>query len=245
MPVCNIPESIRQWFERRRSRASPVPSIAPQVEELEPRQVLNRAAVASGIVRSTESFVDLLVSDYAQFLHRAPDAVGLNNLLSQLQQGQGEGVVEAEFLASNEYILDHGNTPVGFVLGLYQDLLGRTPTLNELNFWLGQLGAGASPLQVALGFTLSAERETIIINDDYFILLGRAPDAGGLNFWLSRFQQGFTREDVASGIISSAEFFVDHGSNNAAFIVAVYQDVLRRTPSSAEIAFWVPVANQP
>jgi Domain of unknown function (DUF4214) len=244
MIVNNVLEAIRRWVKRR-SQASPVRSVALQIEELEPRHVLNRAAVASGIVGSTESFVDLLVSDYAQFLHRAPDAAGLNNLLSQLQQGQGEGVVEAEFVSSTEYILDHGNTATGFVLGLYQDLLGRTPTLNELNFWLGQLGAGASPLQVALGFTLSRERESIIINHDYFILLGRAPDAGGLNFWLSLFQQGFTREQVASGIINSTEFFVDHGSNNAAFIVAVYQDVLLRTPASAELAFWLSVANQP
>jgi hypothetical protein len=189
--------------------------------------------------------VDLLVSDYAQFLRRAPDPVGLNNLLSQLQQGQGPGVVEAEFVASTEYILDHGNTAVGFVLGLYQDLLGRTPRLDELNFWLGQLAAGSSPLQVALGFTLSVERETIIINDDYFILLGRAPEAGAVNFWLSRFQQGFTREDVAIDIIGSREFFLDHGSNNAGFIVGVYQDILRRTPSNGEVAFWLSVANQP
>jgi hypothetical protein len=240
-----LSKQIWQRFQRRRPHADHARSVPPRVEELERRLVLNRAAVASGIVHSTESFVDLLISDYAQFLGRASDPAGLNNLLFQLQQGQGEGVVEAEFVASTEYIFDHGNTSAGFVLGLYHDLLGRTPSLNELNFWLGQLQAGSSPLQVALGFTLSTERETIIINHDYFILLGRAPDAGGLNFWLSRFQQGFNRDDVASSIIASTEFFLDHGSNNVAFIAAVYQDVLLRTPGNGELAFWLSIANQP
>src|SRR5207249_4631261 len=107
------------------------------------------------------------------------------------------------FVSGPEYILNHGNTPVGFLIGLYQDLLGRIPSSAEVNFWLNQLQAGRTPFQVALGFTTGAEREAIVISEDYFTFLGRAPEPGAVNFWLSRFQQGFNREDVASAIVSS------------------------------------------
>jgi hypothetical protein len=46
---------------------------------------------------------------------------------------------------------------------------------------------------------------------------------------------------VEIGIVNSGEFFQRHGNNNSDFIVGVYQTVLRRTPSQAEINFWLGV----
>jgi hypothetical protein len=44
------------------------------------------------------------------------------------------------------------------VVGLYRDLLGRTPAESEINGWLRALAQGATGAAVAYGFAASPER---------------------------------------------------------------------------------------
>ncbi len=55
---------------------------------------------------------------------------------------------------------------------------------------------------------------------------------------MSFLQAGGTFEEVAAGLTSSQEYFVLEGGTNQGFIMGLYQEVLNRTPSSAEIAGW-------
>jgi hypothetical protein len=218
-----------------------VHSARPALEALETRAVPSAATfnVASEIVNSPENFADFVTGEYLRFLRRPPDAGGLNFFVAGMEQGLSPEAVEADFLSSTEYILDHGNNAGTWLTGLYNDLLGRTPDVAGFNSWLGQLAAGATPFQVAAGFTTSVERETIVIREDYAALLGRAPDAAGLNTWLSALQNGSSRAFVASAIIGSNEFFQRNGNTNVNFVVAAFVDVLGRTPSSAELALFL------
>ncbi len=237
---------FRNGFQARHSSRSQPRSAHLAVEQLETREVLSAAnvAVASGIIRSAESFQNFVTQDYLQFLRRAPDPVGLTFWGLQLERGLAPEVVDAAFVSSPEYLVKHGANPTGFLVGLYTDLLGRFPSTLELNFWLTQLARGATASQVALAFTTSAEREALVITQDYVAFLRRVPEPAGLAFWLNQIQLGANQEGVAVGIVGSTEFFLGRGGDNRDFIIGAYQDVLRRTPSPAEIDFWLVVMNR-
>jgi hypothetical protein len=235
------------WFRE------PAPSRSPgtvrplsarlAVEQLETRTVPSAATVtiARGIILSPENFQNFVTQEYLNFLRRPPDPLGLANFVFQLQRGLSPELVDAAFVGSNEYVADHGGNPTGFVLGLYNDILGRAPNIAEVNFWVTQLTFnGATTGQVALAFTTSQEREANVIAKDYLRFLGRVVDPGGLVNWLNQIRLfGGNQETVDIGIVSSNEFFQKHGSNNRDFIIGVYQTVLNRTPGTSEINFWL------
>jgi Domain of unknown function (DUF4214) len=233
--------SILNRLFARGSQSTPGPRARPALEALETREVLSTATlnVALAIVNSPEHFADFVSNEFVQFLRRPADPVGLSFFVNQLERGLSPETVEAAFVSSPEYILDHGNTVGGFLTGLYNDLLGRTPDLAGFNFWLNRLAAGETPFQVAGQFATGVERETIVIREDYFAFLGRAPDAGGLNHWLTLLHSGFDRAFVAAGILGSNEFFQRNGNTNTNFIVAAFTDVLGRTPSRNELGLFL------
>jgi len=82
--------------------------------------------------------VDLVRNWYLRFLGREPDASGLQSWSTQLVQRPANEVL-ADLLSSPEYFQRHGNSPQGFVTGLYFELLGRQPSADEVNIWLYRL----------------------------------------------------------------------------------------------------------
>jgi len=216
------------------------------VEQLETRNLLSNAtfAVATGILNSPENFTDFLKSEYTHLLRRPPDPSGLSHFLGLLESGVNEETVEAQLVSSAEYIFDHGNTAVGFITGMYQDLLGRNPDPGGLAHWLTALNNGSSNFAVAAGIVTSTEREIGLIRGDYALFLGRLPRTDEIVSWLTRFQTGSNREQVAAGIIASNEFFALAANNSSTFIIHVYQDVFLRTPAQGEVNFWLGVFNQ-
>jgi hypothetical protein len=113
-----------------------------------------------------------------------------------------EGIV-----SSPEYFQDHGSTNQGYVLGLYNQVLGRAPSTGELNGWVSALNAGESRLNVAIGFLTSTEYQTDLVQSDYNIYLGRPAESTGLASWVSTLQGGSTDQAVLAGILGSPEGF--------------------------------------
>jgi len=226
--------------------AKALPGSKLEVEALETRNLLSNAtfAVATGILNSPENFTNFIANEYRHLLGRLPDTNGFNHFLGLLENGISPETVEAQLASSTEYIFDHGNTAVGFVTGLYQDLLGRPPDPNGLNNWLLALANGSSAFAVAAAFVTSVEREVVLIRSDYTLLLGRNPRTDEIVSWLTQFQNGSNREMVEAGIIASDEFFALASKNPSTFIVHTYQDVFLRTPNQTEINFWLNVYNQ-
>jgi hypothetical protein len=245
--VCSILEDEPMSWSQKKANL-PAPAGRPRtarlaVEQLETRNLLSAAtlAVASGIVHSTENFDNFVIGEYATFLGRAPDAGGFQGWVNQLQNGMSPEAVEAGFVSSTEYIVERGNNAVQWLTGLYNDLLGRAPDAGGLNGWLNALASGMGPNQVAMGFTTSFERESIIIRADYLTYLGRVPSSPEIGAWLNFEAQGHNRADAAAQILASDEFFADHAKSPSRFITAVYQDVLVRTPSTPEVDAWLAV----
>jgi hypothetical protein len=94
------------------------------------------AGVAFEISTSAEREINIINQDYALFLGRSPDADGINHWLGQFQQGWSRADVASDIAASDEFFANSGNDPAQFIANLYQDVLGRSPGQDEVDFWL-------------------------------------------------------------------------------------------------------------
>jgi hypothetical protein len=107
---------------------------------------------------------------------------------------------------------------------------------------------GAPPvtlLQVTGTLTHSAEYYTIFVTDAYSRYLGRTPDAAGLSGWVGAMLSGsVTDEQLEAEFIGSPEYINDHGGSGAGWIRGMYQDLLGRQPSDAEVQAWAAFLNQ-
>jgi hypothetical protein len=131
-----------------------------------------------------------------------------------------------------------GNANTLFVNSLYGLLLNRVPDSASVN-WVTALNNGATPSQVVLGIEGSTEYVTDQVIALYNRYLDRNPDPTGEQNWVSFVLAGGTFEEVAEGLVSSQEYFQDHGSTNQGYVTGLYNDVLGRAPSAAELNAWV------
>ena len=166
-----------------------------------------RVAVANAITSSAEYRSGLIAGSYQHYLGRLPDPAGLTFWLGKMSSGWTISQMESGFIASNEYYAKAGSTGGGWVTQLYADVLGRTAAPSEVAFWTGQLASGASRSQVAMGFLLSTERLSTVVNGYYQHLLGRALDPTGQAYWVGILQAGGRNEAIIGGIIASDEYY--------------------------------------
>ena len=166
-----------------------------------------RAAVANAITSSGEYRSKLIAGSYAHYLLRAPDAGGLSANLAAMARGMTISQMEAGFIASPEYFLKAGSTNAKWVSKLYADVLGRAASPLEVSNWVALLNRGRTRSQVAIGFLLSSERLTTVVNGYYQQLLGRNLDASGKASTVAFLQRGGRNEVIIGGIIGSSEYF--------------------------------------
>jgi Domain of unknown function (DUF4214) len=166
-----------------------------------------RVAVANAITSSTEYRSKLIAGSYARYLGRTPDPTGLRSWLAAMGRGSTVSQMESGFIASNEYFGKAGSTNSGWVTKLYKDVLGRSATPSEVAGWTAQLRRGVPRAQVAMGFLLSIERLSTVVDGHYRHLLGRGVDPAGLQTWVRILQAGGRDEAIIGGIIASEEYF--------------------------------------
>jgi hypothetical protein len=101
----------------------------------------------------------LVQSWYERYLGREPDPGGLDLWAQQLQTF-GPTQAQAGILASDEYYIRHGATPVGFAEGLYADVLNRTASPSEVGNWVSRFMVdGGDRAQLAREFLDAARPE--------------------------------------------------------------------------------------
>jgi hypothetical protein len=202
---------------------------------------LGQAALA--IAASQEAYMNFVTQAYRTYLGRDPEAAGLNHWLdAMLNHGLTDEQLEAFFIGSPEYIANHGGPGAGWVTGMYQDLLGRTPAASEVSFWLASLSNGLTTFGVALGFAASAEREGIRVRANYANYLGRTASDAEVAAWVGRFTSSqVTNEIMVAGFVGSPEYFLKSGkgaSLTTDWARSAYIDVLGRSASDADVASW-------
>jgi hypothetical protein len=168
-----------------------------------------RVAVANAITYSTEFRTGLIRGSYQRYLGREPDAAGLATWLAAMERGWTVSQIESGFIASDEYYANAGSTYAAWVARLYTDVLDRAAAPSEVAYWTQRLEAGARRDQVAMGFLLSTERLSTVVNGHYLHLLGRGIDPSGQATWVGILQAGGRDEAIIGGIIASAEYYAN------------------------------------
>lgn len=178
---------LRAWDTRLRGGATPV-------------------TLGDSLTASDEFRQRFLVRSYDRFLRRTPTAGEVSGWVGAMRSGRTQPQVEAAFLGSPEFYTRSGGTRAGFVTGLYQSVLNRTPSQAEVTHWTTVLDRGVSREGVALGFTRSAEYQARQVDGWYRSLLGRAPTAAELHAGVTRIISGGRIENVIATIIGHWEF---------------------------------------
>jgi S-layer protein len=126
----------------------------------------------------------------------------------------------------------------------FVNILQRTPSSGELLYWNNMVSTGQMSLvQVRDAIAASPEATTYVdqIIRLYKAAFGRAPDPTGLNGWTNLLREDPTAlTKVALGFVNSAEWVNRYGNNGASdeLLQALYQNVLGRSSSAAEIEGW-------
>jgi hypothetical protein len=125
-----------------------------------------------------------------------------------------------------------------FVADLYDTSLGRDASDHEIDFWLGVLhGAGRS--EVINGIDNSAEAMQHLVDSWYQLYLNRDATGGEEMAWVGLLQQGVSRQQVLAGILGSPEFIMNSGNTAGGYIHELYETLLNREASDAEISAWL------
>ncbi|NVE01370.1 DUF4214 domain-containing protein [Massilia sp. BJB1822] len=155
--------------------------------------------------------------DRAQFSgQRAGYSVAKNGEGYTVSHGTESGVtlgIERLVFSDRALAFDlKGNA--GQIYRLYQAALNRAPDLDGLGFWIDAADRSVSMLDIAAGFTHSAEFARLYgnsVGNEAFLsqlyqnALHRQPDQEGFDFWLGALNKGVARESVLLGFAESPE----------------------------------------
>ena len=120
-----------------------------------------------------------------------------------------------------------------FVQVLYNDVLGRTGTLAEVNAW-GGVVASSGQAVVANSILHSFESFARIVQGLYVHLLEREPSAAETSAWAGFLAGGATLEQLENAILTSPEYL----SLNPNWVKSLYLNVLGRPGTDGEVAAW-------
>lgn len=193
---------------------------------------------------------------YHAILGRAPDPLGAEDWISQLDHGASLLSAAAAFLSSAEGQSKFGQlNDTGFVQMMYNTALGRHADTGAIAYWTNQI-AQSSRADVAVAITMSPEHLSLLRSNFaqgvampdvhgtdvarlYYGVLGRTPDAAGLDAWTTKVDQGQPLSDIAQAFLASQEGKAALNTSSASqFVDALYVHALNRHASSADLAYW-------
>ena len=115
---------------------------------------------------------------------------------------------------------------------------GGTDTLTDIEVWQFN-DRTFNALDFTGGLNLSNEQFKALA-EMYVAYFNRAPDAEGLFFWADQLSESLNMKQIAERFFDQDEtraIYTDP-SNTDAFVTAVYDNVLGRTPDEGGFAFW-------
>lgn len=208
------------------------------------RQGLSHEDVLAGIAALDEYFArwgstpgSFVLGLYRELLARDPTGAEMSSWRAVLESGAPRSDVTHALSHSEEF---HTLRSSGhWTSSLYLDVLGRNASFGEWLAWARKVTDGADRGSVASAFIGSVERRSAVIEGLYERYLGRAADAGGLNYWIGIWNATGGPEHVQAGIIGSPEYYATAGGTDAAWVTALYQNILSRAVDQAGLNFWV------
>ncbi|MEB4590893.1 DUF4214 domain-containing protein [Candidatus Thiothrix sp. Deng01] len=156
--------------------------------------------------------------DVAVYADSANNYSLVKNSSGWLVASLGQGVAGNDSLVGMESIefLDKSffdSEQARQVYRLYEAAFDRAPDRGGLQYWVNEYVSGVSLVDIANGFTQSAEfmklypadSDTAFINGLYHNVLERAPDQAGMSYWQDSMQHGVTAQEILFSFSESTE----------------------------------------
>jgi hypothetical protein len=229
-----------------------------------------RTEIARDVVLSPEARAIRVDQAFHTLLATYPSgadlAVWVNRLAGVGVTGISANTMIAQLATTPAFSVLAAKTGLSFVTKLDETLLSRAPTAAELTgdtALIAEINAGsaAARLAVAEKIVSSTEFLTLQVTSIYAnymhptckALMAQecttgvgAPTTSQLASALTALAGTSTEERVIAGVLGSREYYANHGSTQAGLVKAVYQDLLGRAPTNAELdAALVKYSNDP
>src|SRR5262249_51397974 len=134
-----------------------------------------------------------------------------------------------------------------WVTQIYPGLVGRPAGANDLNYWLGVLGSGASRQDVVGSIMQSVAYRRFDgaqwLPQVYPQHLGRAPGPADYTYWLNVLAAGATHDQVIANIVVSPEYLSRLPNQTSAWLDRVYVQLLGRHAGAGDLNYWLSVLN--
>ena len=153
------------------------------------------------------------------------------------QPGRPTGILSTWF-TFDESGLDLLAANAAYVDSVYGLFLQRAPSADERSTAAAALAQGGSRYTLTSALSLSPEWAGVEIDDLYPIVFSRPADDGGRAFWLEQMANGRRLQSVAAEFYGSPEFFDKVGTNNRAFVRALYNEIQGREADGEGLSFW-------
>jgi hypothetical protein len=185
----------------------------------------------STLTTISENADDSIVSAiYHDMLNRGPASSDLTYWDNQLMNGESPEQVANYVTSTPEYrTIEVDND--------YTTYFHRTADNAGLNYWLGQLAAGATDAQLKVQFVTSAEytglhaSSTDFIDALYADMMGRAVVGNEASYWTNLAANGASRTTIADGFTTSLEY--DENALNG-----LYHQMLWRGTDPTGLTAW-------
>jgi autotransporter-associated beta strand protein len=171
------------------------------------QNVLTIPQVALAFTTSQEFRMVEVQQIYQKYLHRSADPTGLSGWTQYLLQGHSFEQLEAEIVASQEYLQRRlaGNTD-NFLATVIMDTFNRSVTQADRNNFGNDFGSYGDRRATARMIFATTEYRQDLVESYYQTYLHRAADTGGLNASVAALANGVTDEMLIAVIVSSPEF---------------------------------------
>ena len=131
---------------------------------------------------------------------------------------------------------------LSLITGLYQDVLGRTPSAELTQYWSTPVANGLPYDQAIAIIENSTEAKIRLVTQDYEQYLDRAPGRGGPGGLGERLEFRLAAAGCGRGHPSSQEYINLHGGTTTGFVQGLYQDLLARSAGASEVNLWTALA---
>ncbi len=127
-----------------------------------------------------------------------------------------------------------------FVTAAHVDFLGEKPTRSELATDTAALVGGQTRSAYLRAMTTSDAWLAAIVNGLYQDTLGRNGGAGEVAYWSDQLRSGWSVARVAASFYAAPEYFNGiGGGTNATWVADLYDKILLRPASGADVTYWV------
>ncbi|HAF27216.1 MAG TPA: hypothetical protein DCG85_07890 [Lachnospiraceae bacterium] len=215
------------------------------------------------------SIVDFVKRLYDKCLGRTPDTNGLSYWVDELVSGRMTGADVAKGVFFSDEFQSKNVSNEQYVALLYEVLMNRPGSSEEIAYWKQALDAGMTRLGVFKGFAESQEFTTLcgfynilrgnveiteardknvglteFVSRLYTVGLGRTYDAAGLNDWCNRIlTKEWSVKDVSTtGFFTSPEY-LNKNTDNATYVTTLYHTFFNREPDQAGYDYWLNKLN--